>query len=83
MEAQFSPRWKRLAEEIMHEHNHDRLQKLAYELEEAIWQRQLELADESNCASEKLSLIQATEQLYKIRIEQLGFPDWHDSERSS
>jgi hypothetical protein len=69
-------RWKRILSEMLRESNATRLQTLADSLEEAIFERQQELGDTEEVIREKLGLLDATDRLYEIRTQKLGFPDW-------
>ena len=72
--AHYCPKWKRVVEEMMQERNPFRLSLLAYDLEDAIWNRQQELNGEELAADEP-EMAEASEWLYNIRVQKLGFPD--------
>lgn len=68
--------WKRILERLTRESDLAKVQILACMLEEAIFQRQQELAVEANAFEEEQALHQANSYLYRVRVDKLGFPDW-------
>ena len=71
-----SSNWKRIVRLMQNEPSQPRLQLLACMLEEAIFERQQELAQTTGDIPEKLGLRDAIEYLNRVRVEKLGFPDW-------
>jgi hypothetical protein len=71
--------WKGILKEMLEEQNQTKLQRLASDLEEAIFERQIALEGKTGGdIQERLELITATEQLYEVRVKRLGFPDWRE-----
>lgn len=68
--------WKRILKQMLDEQDRTKLEQLACDLEGAIFDRNLELEESHDDVQERLDLITATEELYKIRVQKLGFPDW-------
>lgn len=73
--------WQKLYESCVSETNPERLEKLVFETERAIFLRNCELSTESNASDEVQALEQATKGLLEIMIKKLGWSDHRRSER--
>jgi hypothetical protein len=67
--------WQELCESCVFETNLQRLGKLVFEAEDAIYLRSRELSKESHIANEVQALRQAAKGLVEIKIKKLGWPD--------
>ena len=68
--------WKGILKQMLDEEDRSKLRQIADNLEEAIFERNIALEQSTGDIQERLDLITATEELYRVRIERLGFPDW-------
>ena len=67
--------WQELVESCVFERNLERLNKLVFEAEDAIYLRSRELSNESHIADEVQALSRAAKGLLEIKIKKLGWPD--------
>jgi hypothetical protein len=67
--------WQQLYESCFFERNLERLNKLVFQAEDAIYLRSRELSRESHIADEVQALSQAAKGLLEIKIEKLGWSD--------
>jgi hypothetical protein len=67
--------WQKLYESCASETNLERLDKLVFKLEDAIYLRSRELSNESHIADEVQALRRAANGLLEIKIKKLGWPD--------
>jgi len=67
--------WQELYESLVFEENLERLNKLVFETEDAIYLRSRELSKESHIASEIQALREASRRLQEIKIKKLGWTD--------
>ena len=67
--------WQKLYESCVFERNLERLNKLVFETEDAIYLRSRELSNESHIADEVQALRRAANGLLEIKIKKLGWPD--------
>ena len=67
--------WQKLYESCASETNLGSLDKLVFELEDAIYLRSRELSNESHIADEVQALRRAANGLLEIKIKKLGWPD--------
>ena len=67
--------WHELHQATMHQNDPALLEKLAYELEAAIFCRLQELAHKPGRIAERVELRSAVVELNSIRIGKLGWPD--------
>jgi hypothetical protein len=67
--------WQKLYESCVFETNLERLDKLVFETEDAIYLRSRELSNESHIADEVQALRRAANGLLDIKIKKLGWPD--------
>ncbi len=67
--------WQKLYESCVFERNLERLSKLVFEAEDAIYLRSRELSKESHIADEVQALSQAAKGLLEIKIKKLGWAD--------
>ena len=67
--------WQRLYESCVFERNLERLNKLVFQAEDAIYLRSRELSNESNISAEVQALSRAAKGLLEIKINKLGWPD--------
>jgi hypothetical protein len=76
----YSPHaWKGILKQMMDEQDRTKLQHIADDLEEAIFERNIALESSTLDIQERLDLITATEELYRVRTQKLGFPDWRQT----
>jgi hypothetical protein len=68
-------KWQKLYESCVFERNLEKLNKLVFETEDAIYLRSRELSNESHIADEAQALRRAANGLLEIRIKKLGWPD--------
>ena len=68
-------KWQQLYESCVFERNLERLNKLVFETEDAIYLRSRELSNESYIADEVQALRRAANGLLEIKIKKLGWPD--------
>ena len=68
-------KWQQLYESCVFERNLERLNKLVFETEDAIYLRSRELSNESHIADEVQALRRAANGLLEIKIKKLGWPD--------
>jgi hypothetical protein len=73
--------WQKLYKSCVSETNPERLEKLVFETERAIFLRNCELSTESDTSDEVQALEQATKGLMEIKIKKLGWPDPGRGER--
>ena len=69
------PRWQELYEAASIETNHDKLIDLLYRVEDALAQRQQELANSSDHTDERAAMAQAARNLLTIKSKKLGWPE--------
>ena len=67
--------WQKLYQSCVFERNLERLNKLVFETEDAIYLRSRELSNESHIADEVQALRRAANGLLEIKIKKLGWPD--------
>jgi hypothetical protein len=67
--------WQQLYESCVFERNLERLNKLVFEAEDAIYLRSRELSKESHISAEVQALSQAASALLEIKIKKLGWSD--------
>jgi hypothetical protein len=67
--------WRTLYQSCISETNPDRLQKLVFQLEEAIVLRYHDLADQPNAFDELQAIKRAAQRLLRLKIEKLGWLD--------
>ena len=67
--------WQKLYESCVFETDLERLDKLVFETEDAIYLRSRELSKESHIASEIQALREASRRLQEIKIKKLGWTD--------
>ena len=67
--------WQKLYQSCVFERNLERLNKLVFETEDAIYLRFRELSKESHIADEVQALRRAANGLLEIKIKRLGWPD--------
>ena len=67
--------WQQLYESCAFERNLERLNKLVFKTEDAIYLRSRELSKESHIADEVQALSRAAKGLLEIKIEKLGWSD--------
>ena len=67
--------WQKLYDSCLSESNRERLDKLVFKLEDAIYLRSRELSKESHIASEIQALREASRRLQEIKIKKLGWTD--------
>ena len=67
--------WQELYESCALERNPERLNKLVFEAEDAIYLRSRELSKESHIADEVQALSRAATGLQEIKIKKLGWAD--------
>jgi hypothetical protein len=67
--------WQKLYESCVFETNLERLGKLVFKAEDAIYLRSRELSNESHIADEVQALRRAAKGLVEIKIEKLGWSD--------
>jgi hypothetical protein len=68
--------WESILAMLTRESDLAKVQILACMLEEAIFEREQELALAPNDVEEKQALNRAINHLYSVRVNKLGFPDW-------
>jgi len=66
--------WQKLYESCVFERNLEKLNKLVFETEDAIYLRSRELSNESHIADEVQALRRAAKGLLEIKIKKLGWP---------
>lgn len=72
--------WKRLADELRRTNDTNRMKELVMLLEEAIFNRQQELAlsgEKNNVQQEERDMRKALDLMLEIKTKKLGFPDIH------
>lgn len=67
--------WQQLYESCVFERNLERLNKLVFEAEDAIYLRSRELSKEPHIADEVRALSRAAKRLQEIKIRKLGWSD--------
>jgi len=67
--------WQKLYESCVFERNLEKLNKLVFETEDAIYLRSRELSNESHIADEVQALRRAANGLLEIKIKKLGWSD--------
>ena len=67
--------WQQLYESCVFTRNLEKLNKLVFETEDAIYLRSRELSNESHIADEVQALRRAAAELLEIKINKLGWPD--------
>ena len=67
--------WQKLYESCIFERNLEKLNKLVFEAEGAIYLRSRELSNESHIVAEAQALGRAAKGLLEIKIKKLGWPD--------
>jgi hypothetical protein len=67
--------WIDLYKSCVSETNPDKLEKLIYQTEGAIFLRSQELSTEHRLSEEVRALKEAAQKLLKLKIEKLGWPD--------
>ena len=68
-------KWQQLYESCDFERNLERLNKLVFETEDAMYLRSRELSKESHIANEVQALREASNRLAEIKIKKLGWTD--------
>jgi hypothetical protein len=67
--------WQKLLESCVSETNPDKLEKLVFDAEDAIYLRMRELTAQPYRSDESLALKQAAQQLLQLKIEKMGWRD--------